>query len=111
VMVNNYCIFFYIGGIVDHHCLEMLVCFVYIGGIVGHHCLEVILFFILVELLIITVGRWLFAKQAIISHLKKFKQWCSTIPPISTKQTITSNQWWSTIQPISTKQAVTIITV
>jgi hypothetical protein len=34
----------------------MLVCFVYIGGIVGHHCLEVILFFILVELLTITVG-------------------------------------------------------
>jgi hypothetical protein len=28
----------------------MLVCFVYIGGIVGHLCLEVILFFILVEL-------------------------------------------------------------
>ena len=49
--------FFYIGGIVDHHCLERLVCFVYIGGIVDHHCLEVILFFILVELLTISVVR------------------------------------------------------
>ena len=33
----------------------MIVCFVDIGGIVDHHCLEVILFFILVELLTITV--------------------------------------------------------
>jgi hypothetical protein len=46
-----------IGRIVDHHCLERLVCFVYIGGIVGHHCLEVILFFIFVELLTIIVVR------------------------------------------------------
>jgi hypothetical protein len=30
-----------IGGIDDHHCLEMIVCFD-IGGIVDHHCLEVI---------------------------------------------------------------------
>ena len=47
-----------IGGIVDHHCLEVIVCFVDIGGIVDHHCLEVIVcffFYILVELLIITV--------------------------------------------------------
>ena len=29
------------GGIVDHHCLEVIVRFVYIGGIVDHHCLEV----------------------------------------------------------------------
>jgi hypothetical protein len=50
-------VFFYNGGIVDHHCLERLGCFVDIGGIVGHHCLEVILFFILVELLTITVVR------------------------------------------------------
>jgi hypothetical protein len=26
------------GGIVDHHCLEVIVCFVDIGGIVDHHC-------------------------------------------------------------------------
>ena len=30
-----------IGGIVDHHCLKVIVCFVDIGGIVDHHCLEV----------------------------------------------------------------------
>jgi hypothetical protein len=46
-----------IGGIVDHHCLEMIVCFVNIGRIVDHHCLEM-----------------------------------STILPILTKQTITSEQ-------------------
>jgi len=29
-----------IGGIVDHHCLEVIVCFVDIGGIIiDHHCL------------------------------------------------------------------------
>jgi hypothetical protein len=35
-----------IGGIVDHHCLEVVVkklCFVDIWGIVDHHCLELIL--------------------------------------------------------------------
>ena len=34
-------VFFDIGGIVDHHCLEVIVRFVDIGdigGIVGHHC-------------------------------------------------------------------------
>jgi hypothetical protein len=31
-----------IGGIVEHHCLEVIVCFVDIDGIVEHHCLEVI---------------------------------------------------------------------
>jgi inorganic pyrophosphatase/exopolyphosphatase len=31
-----------IGGIVDHHCLEVVVCFGDIGGIVDHHCLEVV---------------------------------------------------------------------
>jgi hypothetical protein len=31
-----------IGGIVDHHCLEVIVCFVDIGGIVDHHCLDLI---------------------------------------------------------------------
>jgi hypothetical protein len=31
-----------IGGIVDHHCLEVIVHFVDIGGIVDHHCLEVV---------------------------------------------------------------------
>ena len=30
-----------IGGIVDHHCLEVIICFVDIVGIVDHHCLEV----------------------------------------------------------------------
>ena len=36
----------------------MIVCFVDIGGIVDHHCLEVIVYFVyLVELLTITVGR------------------------------------------------------
>ena len=50
-------VFFYIGGIVDNHCWEVIVCFVYIGGIVDHHCLEVFLFFILVELLTISVVR------------------------------------------------------
>jgi hypothetical protein len=34
--------FFDIGGIVDHHCLEVIVCFVDIGGIDDHHCLDVI---------------------------------------------------------------------
>jgi hypothetical protein len=29
-----------IGGINDHHCLEVVVYFVDIGGIVGHHYLE-----------------------------------------------------------------------
>jgi hypothetical protein len=46
-----------IGGIVDHHYLEVIVRFVDIGRIVDHHCLEVIVCFfkILVELLTITV--------------------------------------------------------
>jgi hypothetical protein len=35
-----------IGGIVDHHCLEVIVCFVDIGGIIDHHCWEVIVFFV-----------------------------------------------------------------
>jgi hypothetical protein len=35
-----------IGGIDDHHCLEVIVCFVDIGGINGHHCLEVIVCFV-----------------------------------------------------------------
>jgi len=34
------------GGIVDHHCLEVIVCFVDIGEIVDHHCLEVIVCFV-----------------------------------------------------------------
>jgi hypothetical protein len=33
-----YC-FVDIGGIVAHHCLEVIVCFVDIGGIIDHHCL------------------------------------------------------------------------
>jgi hypothetical protein len=35
-----------IGGIVDHHCLEVIVRFADIGGIVDHHCLEVIVRFV-----------------------------------------------------------------
>jgi hypothetical protein len=35
-----------IGGIVDHHCLEVIACFVDIGGIVDHHCLDVIVWFV-----------------------------------------------------------------
>ena len=34
-----------IGGIVDHHCLQVIVCFVDIGGVVDHHSLEVIVCF------------------------------------------------------------------
>jgi uncharacterized membrane protein (DUF373 family) len=45
-----------IGGMYDHHCLEVIVCFVDIGGMYDHHCLEAIFpFLILVELLNITV--------------------------------------------------------
>jgi hypothetical protein len=51
-----------IGGIVDHHCLEVVVCFVDIGGIIDHHCLEVVVCFV------------------------------DTIPPISPKLTTTSKQ-------------------
>jgi hypothetical protein len=51
-----------IGGIVGHHCLKVNVRFVDIGGIGDHHCLDVIIRF--------------------------FDM--STIPPISTKRTITS---------------------
>ena len=35
-----------IGGTVDHHCLEVIVCFADIGGTVDHHCLEVIVCFV-----------------------------------------------------------------
>ena len=35
-----------IGGIVDHHCLKVIVRFVDIGGIVDHHCLETIVRFV-----------------------------------------------------------------
>jgi hypothetical protein len=38
--------FVYIGGIVDHHCLDLITCFVDIDGIVDHHCLDVIVFFV-----------------------------------------------------------------
>jgi hypothetical protein len=38
-----FCLF---GGIVDHHCWEVIVCFVDIGGIVDHHCLDVIVCFV-----------------------------------------------------------------
>ena len=35
---------------------------------------------------------------------RKLKQWWSSIPPKSTKRTITSQQWWSSFPPISTKR-------
>ena len=45
-----------IGGIVDHHCLDVIVRFVDICGIVDHDCLEVIVHFVDIgELLIMTV--------------------------------------------------------
>jgi hypothetical protein len=46
-----------IGGIVDHRYLEVVVCFVDISEIVDHHCLEVVVYIllILVELLTFTV--------------------------------------------------------
>jgi hypothetical protein len=44
--------FVYIGGIADHHCLEVIVCFVDIGGIAAHHCLGVIVGFVV-------MGEWL----------------------------------------------------
>ena len=47
-----------IGGVVDHYCLEVIVCFVDIGGIVDHYCLEVIVSFVDIgrkKLLTITV--------------------------------------------------------
>jgi hypothetical protein len=33
-------------GIVDHHCLEVIVRFVNISGIIDHHCLKVIVRFV-----------------------------------------------------------------
>jgi hypothetical protein len=33
-------------SIVEHHYLEVIVCFVDNGGIVDHHCLEVIIRFV-----------------------------------------------------------------
>jgi hypothetical protein len=38
--------FINISGIVDHHCLGMIVLFVDICGIVDHHCLQVIVRFV-----------------------------------------------------------------
>jgi hypothetical protein len=31
---------------IDHHCLEVFVCFVDIGGIINHHCLEMFVRFV-----------------------------------------------------------------
>jgi hypothetical protein len=55
-----------LGGIDDHCCLEVIVRFVDLGGIDYHYCVEVIVCF--------------------------SKQQCSSIPPRSTDQTITSKQ-------------------
>jgi hypothetical protein len=60
-IVDHHCLdvivcFVDIGEILDHHCLDVIVCFVDIGGIDDHHCLKVIVCsFDLVELLTITV--------------------------------------------------------
>ena len=48
------------------------------------------------------LGKQIVPRQTIMK--RKFKQWWSTTPPISTRRTVTSKQWWSTIPPISTKQ-------
>jgi hypothetical protein len=61
--------------IVDHHYWEVIVCFVDIDGIVDHHCLERLVCFVYIG--------------GIVGH--HCLRW-STIPPISTKQTITSKQ-------------------
>jgi hypothetical protein len=73
-----------IGGIVDHHCLEgsVVVCFVDIVGTVDHHCLEVIV-------CLADIGGTVSTKQTTTCSSKQ--RW-STIPPISTKRTITSEQ-------------------
>jgi hypothetical protein len=42
----KFVLFVDIGGIVDHHCLEIVVGFVDIGGIVDHHCLEIVVGFV-----------------------------------------------------------------
>jgi hypothetical protein len=39
-------VFVDVGGLVDHHCLEVIVRFVDFGEIVDHHCLEVIVRFV-----------------------------------------------------------------
>jgi hypothetical protein len=48
-----------IGGVVDQHCLEVIVCFVDIGGIDDHHCLEVIVCFVD----IVSTKQTIFSKQ------------------------------------------------
>ena len=50
-IVNHHCLevivcFVDICGIVNHHCLKGIVCFVDIGGIVNHHCLKAIVYFV-----------------------------------------------------------------
>ena len=45
--------------------------------------------------------------EVVYTMKKNFKQWWSTIPPISSKQTIIHQQGWSTIPPISSKQTIT----
>jgi hypothetical protein len=57
-------------------------CFVDIGGIVDHHCLSFLLFNKTKESLNSDGQQFLQYQQS----KRKFKQWWSTIPPISTKQ-------------------------
>jgi hypothetical protein len=42
-MVNKSICIVDVGGLVDHHCLEVIVRFVDIGGLVDHHCLHLFL--------------------------------------------------------------------
>jgi hypothetical protein len=97
---NNFVCFVDIGGINDHHCLEVIVCFVDIGGIDDHHCLEVIVG--LVDIGGIVDHHCLevivcFVDIGGIDDYQQTKQLPlesdgKSIPPKSTKQTITSRQ-------------------
>jgi hypothetical protein len=68
-------------------------CFVDIGGIVGHQCLNFLLF----------CWYWWIVDHHYQQNKRKFKQWWSTIPPISTKQKKALSVMVNN-SPISTKQ-------
>ena len=70
-----------IGGIIDHHCLEVIVRYVDIGGIVDHHCLEVIVRYVdiggIVDhhcliFLFISIGSYICTCKSNFSGLKLF---------------------------------------
>jgi hypothetical protein len=58
--------------------LEVVIRFVDIGGIVDHYCLEVVV------IRFADIGGQQFNQYQ--QNKRKFKQWWSTIQPISTKQ-------------------------